>query len=157
MTTRPSIKSEATRYDEQSLLHPPSKNSFIESQKLESLSVSNSDVRGGSSRPLTEQERVEKAGRALAAREGDIRKLVLCYVARTEEWWIVLYADLGHIVDVRKYVWNPESEKLERFLVIDRIPHSRLNDEETPPVKGGTCTSLAVPTRQPGADNRKSP
>jgi hypothetical protein len=104
----------------------------------------------------SEQGRVERAARELAADQHNLLKVSICFVPRFQEWWVVLYEDLGHSVEVKKYTWNFETEKLERFLVLERVPHSKLNEEDSVPVKGGTCQAITVDRAGSRSLERKS-
>lgn len=56
-------------------------------------------------------------------------KYTICYDEENDEWWLTVYEDIGHALDVKQYFWTPQQEKLEPFLVLNRIPKGRLTAE----------------------------
>lgn len=58
-----------------------------------------------------------------------IKKGKICYSVKTDEWWVVLYEDIGSLYDVKQYTWNRDQEKLEQFLVLKKIGKNRLQED----------------------------
>jgi len=96
-------------------------------------------------RPEDEAARVKTAARELAGNVGQIARMKVCYSKKDKEWWAVLYEDLGSSVDVRQFIWSPEGEKFEPFLVMKRIPKGKLDAEAKKDEIDKTCTGLDPP------------
>ncbi len=64
---------------------------------------------------------------------------------KTDEWWIVLYDDMGAVYDVKQFTWNRDQEKLEPFLVLKKIGKNRLEEELTVREADRACEPLGIP------------
>lgn len=79
---------------------------------------------------LSEQEeKVKKAAIETLKGLSSPIKYTICYDEENDEWWLTVYDDIGHALDVKQYFWTPAQEKLEPFLVLNRIPKGRLAAE----------------------------
>ena len=78
---------------------------------------------------FSEEEKVKKT--ALETLKGLTApiKYTICYDEENDEWWLTVYDDIGHALDVKQYFWTSSQEKWEPFLVLNRIPKGRLNAE----------------------------
>lgn len=93
--------------------------------------------------PLPERVRLE--GLALAKGLGHIVRMKMCHVTADDEWWIILYQEGGSMIDLKQFVWNRTSEKLEPFLVIRQIPRAHLDAEVNKKDPERTCRPIEVP------------
>ncbi|MGC8908873.1 MAG: hypothetical protein ACP5M0_15740 [Desulfomonilaceae bacterium] len=91
-------------------------------------------------RSLPERERVRLAALDEAKELGSVIRLKICYVKEDDEWWAILYRDEGPIIDLKQFVWNRKTEKLEPFLVIRQIKKEELDSELRKKEPGKTCT-----------------
>jgi hypothetical protein len=92
---------------------------------------------------LNRQLRV--AANELAAKLGPIKAMKLCYVEKDNEWWVVLFRDIGPVIDVRRFFWNWEEQRFKPFLVVKRIPKNRLRKEVNRKEPGKKCVNLKPP------------
>jgi hypothetical protein len=98
-----------------------------------------------SSSPEEEGVRVRKAAIELAKTLGEIEKMKICYSSKDKEWWGIFYQTIVSGVDVRQFIWNPEKERFEPFLVMRRIPKSKLDSEARRNETDKTCTQVPLP------------
>lgn len=89
---------------------------------------------------------LKNAAHELAKKHRPVRKMQLCHVAKDDEWWLFLYKDIGPVIDVRHFIWNWEKEKFAPFLVVKRIPKSKLSSHLNKKVPGRKCKILAPPS-----------
>ena len=73
------------------------------------------------------------------------RKVKVCYVVDDDEWWVTIYDDLGSSIDLKQYVWDREKEALEPFLVLKRIPRSRMEAHAGEKRPGQACEVIDIP------------
>jgi hypothetical protein len=78
---------------------------------------------------LSDEDKVKKAALEVIKELGSPIKYIICYDQEKDEWSLTVYDDIGNVLDVKQYFWNIEKEKLEPFLVLNRIPKSRLGLE----------------------------
>lgn len=76
-----------------------------------------------------EDQKVRVAALREARAIPTVRKVKICYRTEMSEWWVNLYDDVGSEIDIKTFIWNPDEEKLERYLVLNTIPKSRLRIE----------------------------
>lgn len=76
-----------------------------------------------------EEDKIKKAAVEILKGLNSPIKYTICYDQENEEWWLTVYDDIGHALDVKQYFWTPAQEKLEPFLVLKKIPKSRLNND----------------------------
>ncbi len=76
----------------------------------------------------SEDEYVREVARKLADEHSAIKKIKICFDAKEEEWWIVLYQDAGSFYDLKQFVWNIYLDKPEPFLVVERVSRRGLKD-----------------------------
>jgi hypothetical protein len=96
------------------------------------------------SKPQDEDQQVRTAALELSRALGPIQKIKICYVSKDDEWWASFYQDIGPVIDLKQFIWNRESEKFEPFLVLKRIPKSRLAAELKREDRGQTCTIIPL-------------
>ena len=96
------------------------------------------------SKPQDEDQQVRTAALALSRTMGPIQKIKLCYVTKDDEWWATFYQDIGSVIDLKQFIWNRDSEKFEPFLVLKRIPKSKLAAELKREERGQSCTIIPL-------------
>jgi hypothetical protein len=89
-----------------------------------------------------EDQRIRFAAQQLARQSAGVKKGKVCYSVKDDEWWVVLYQDGADAYEVKQFVWNREQERLEPFLVMNRIAKSRLEDHLNGSEQGRTCEAL---------------
>lgn len=102
-------------------------------------------VEGQTSKSLTPEERIEQESLRLAKEHGPLDSAQLCYIKKDQEWWLVLYKDIGSAIDIKRWYWNWEKEEFAPFLVLDRIPRSKMEEQLTKKERGRTCRTLPLP------------
>ena len=99
---------------------------------------------GGSS-PNWEDQKVRIAALEMARSIPSTSKVKICYDAKHDEWWVTLYDRQGAMFDLKQFVWERESEKLEPFLVQQRISQTKLEDHVKREEKGRACEAFDPP------------
>jgi hypothetical protein len=61
----------------------------------------------------------------------------------------MLLDHIGAMMDLKQYVWDPDSETLTPFLVLKRIAKSRLDNYLTLTEQDKTCPVLDPPPKPP--------
>ncbi|MFH1115712.1 MAG: hypothetical protein V1792_17520 [Pseudomonadota bacterium] len=89
--------------------------------------------------------RLRQAARELALELGEIKAMRLCYMEKANEWWVILYRDIGPVIDVRNFIWNWEEQMFRPYLVVKRIPKNELHARVRKPEWGKKCEILPVP------------
>jgi hypothetical protein len=110
-------------------------------------------ARGGQSEPAEqewEDQKVRDAAVVMAKASPEVKKIKICYVVKQHEWWVILYEQGQGFFELKQYIWNKESEKLEPFLVLKRIPAARLQQHLTEEEPGKACEILEPPSPSPG-------
>lgn len=105
-------------------------------------------------KPEDMASQVKAAALDLSKSLGNIKKAKVCYATKDKEWWAVFYQDIESAIDVRQFFWNPDTEKLEPFLVLKRIPRDKLDPELKKDEPGKSCTVLTLPTVNQGSRNK---
>lgn len=78
-----------------------------------------------------------------------VKKIKICYEVESDEWWVILYQDIGTAIDLKQFVWNRENQVLEPFLVLKQIPRTQLQEHLSKKEKGRACeTRDAPPSRR---------
>ncbi len=93
-----------------------------------------------------EDQRVRVAAMEIAGETRGVQKIRICYDLNEDEWWIILYCDHGRRIQLRQYVWNRDSEILEKFLVAKSIPKHRLAADLKVAEEGKACEVIDPPT-----------
>lgn len=75
-----------------------------------------------------EDQKIKAVAQGMAAKNPAVKAGKICYSAKTDEWWIVLYEDAGAVYDLKQFVWNRTQEKTEPFLVVKQVPKARLDE-----------------------------
>ncbi len=96
-----------------------------------------------------EDQKVKNAAFEMARSIPSVTKIQVCYALEDDEWWVILYDDLGSAIDVKQFVWNREQELLEPFLVINRIPRGSLDLHLTRRTPDRACQILDRPLSRP--------
>ncbi len=95
-----------------------------------------------------EDEKVKRAAVSMAKSFPRARKVKVCYAVDDDEWWVTIYDDLGSSIDLKQYVWDREKEALEPFLVLKRIPRSRMEKHAGEKRPGQACEVIDIPARR---------
>lgn len=74
-----------------------------------------------------------------------VLKIKVSYAVDSDEWWVILYDDRGPLIDLKQYVWNRETQKLEPFLVLRQIAKSQLERHLTEKLPGRVSHILDYP------------
>jgi hypothetical protein len=96
---------------------------------------------------VQEIDRVRDAAREIVKNLDTISKVKICHLKTEDEWWVTLYDDIGSLIDLKQYVWDRESESLTPFLVLKRIPKSRLESHLTAKDSDRVCEVFDPPPR----------
>ncbi|MGO9569875.1 MAG: hypothetical protein ACLP5H_20280 [Desulfomonilaceae bacterium] len=105
---------------------------------------------GGQSGPPKqewEDQKVRDAAVEMAKASPEVKKIKICYAVKEHEWWVIFYERGEGIFELKQYIWNKESEKLEPFLVLKRIPAARLQQHLTEEEPGRACEIMEPPSR----------
>lgn len=95
---------------------------------------------------------LREAADKLAVDLGQIKAMKLCYVNRDNEWWVILYRDIGPVIDVMNYIWNWEEQKFKRYLIVKRIPKNELREAVIGRERGRNCEILKHPGGKPESE-----
>lgn len=95
--------------------------------------------------PPTEEEVVKEAAVKMGQSLEPVLSIKICYLSPKDEWWASIYHDLGHLIDVKQFIWNREQEKLEPFTVLTQIPRNKLKVHLTNNKPGSRCEILSPP------------
>jgi hypothetical protein len=98
---------------------------------------------------ITDFDRVKEAALDMAKNMATIKKIKICHVKSADEWWVTLFDDIGPMIDLKQYVWDPDSETLTPFLVLKKIAKSRLDHYLTLKEQDKTCQTMDPPPRPP--------
>jgi len=109
------------------------------------------------SKPQDEDQQVRTAALELSRSIGPVQKIKLCYVTKDEEWWATFYEDIGPVIDVKQFIWNRDSERFEPFLVLKRIPKSKLTAELKREERDRTCTVIPLTEFRAGSQPPRPP
>ncbi|MFH0824507.1 MAG: gamma-glutamylcyclotransferase [Pseudomonadota bacterium] len=85
------------------------------------------------------ESRVREIARDLAKKHPAAKKLRMCYDKAQNEWWFKLYEDGGAFYDMKQYVWNVVHDRLEPFLVEERLAKEKVALETTAPEPNLEC------------------
>jgi len=86
----------------------------------------------------------------MAKASPEVKKIKICYAVKQHEWWVILYERGQGFFELKQYIWNKESEKLDPFLVVKRIPEARLQQHLTEEEPGKACEILEPPSTGSG-------
>lgn len=96
-------------------------------------------------KPEEEAARVRTAALDLAKSLGQVERMKVCYSNKDKEWWAIFYQDIESGIDVKQFFWNSDGEKFEPFLVMKRIPKTKLEAEAKKDEPEKTCTVVTPP------------
>jgi hypothetical protein len=88
-------------------------------------------------------DQVRDAAIKLAKSMKSIQGMKICHAREEDEWWVTIFDDLGGVLDIKQYTWNPESESFTPFLVMKRIPRSKLDAHLSTEDPGRSCRVIA--------------
>ncbi len=92
-------------------------------------------------KPLSDEDKVKRAALEIIKETESPKKYMICHDEIKDEWSLVVFDDIGNVLDVKQYFWNMETQKMERFLVLNRIPKSHLKDELSKKSLGKNCST----------------
>jgi hypothetical protein len=109
---------------------------------------------GGPNRPAkqewADQKKVRDAAVEIARVFPAVKKIKVCYQVNKDEWWVILYEQGEGIFELKQFIWNKESEKLEQHLVYKTIPVTRLQQHLSEQEPGKACEIMEPPSANPG-------
>lgn len=127
----------------------PKDRKILEDKKQDRMKQAQPEPKSGEKtekkKPEDEADQVKAAALEKAKDLGNIKKAKVCYASKDKEWWVVFYQDTDSAIDVRQFFWHPETERLEPFLVLKRIPRDKMESDFKKDEPGKTCSNLAVP------------
>ncbi len=91
-------------------------------------------------KPLSDEDKVKRAALEVIKGLSSPKKYMICHDEIKDEWSLTVFDDIGNVLDVKQYYWNMETEKMESFLVLNRIPKSHLKDELSKKGLGKNCS-----------------
>jgi hypothetical protein len=97
-----------------------------------------------------EDQKVRDAAIQVAKATPGVTDVKICYAVKKGEWWVTLYQPGQGLYELKQYIWNHDSEKLEPFLVYKTIPTGRLQQHLTEEEPGRACEVMKVPSAGPG-------
>lgn len=95
--------------------------------------------RGDKSGREWEDQKVRSASYELAKSYSGVKKIKVCYSVKDDEWWVTLYDFTGSFIDLKQFTWNRDLDKLESFLVVNKIPLSRMQSHLSEDQPGKAC------------------
>ena len=90
----------------------------------------------------TELEIVRDIAIGLAKKHAPVDQMRLCYAKKTREWWITLFRNEGHVLELKQYIWNKLEDKLDPFCVEKRIAKDALADYLSEQPRGRECSAF---------------
>lgn len=103
----------------------------------------------GASKGEREDQQVKKAALEMAKAFASVVKIRICHAVDGDQWWVTLYDDTGTAIDLKQYTWNRQSEKLDPYLVLKRIPRSQLYADIARKKQGTACEVIDPPRPTP--------
>ena len=91
-------------------------------------------------KPLSDEDKVKRAALEVIKELSSPKKYMICHDEIKDEWSLTVFDDIGNVLDVKRSFWNMETEKMEPFLVLNRIPKSHLKDELSKKGLGKNCS-----------------
>jgi hypothetical protein len=131
-------------------------NPFLEKPKPKGeppKSVAPTQPPRGQDRPAKqewEDQKVRDAAVEMAKATPGVKQIKICYAVKKGEWWVILYQPGQGMYELKQYIWNKDSEKLEPFLVYKTIPADRLQQHLTEEEPGRACEVMELPSAGPG-------
>lgn len=101
-----------------------------------------------------DDQKVKDAALRLAKRFPATQKIKICYATKDDEWWVIFYEDAGSYYELRQFVWDRDTDKLQPFLVLKRIDRHELNEHVAAAEPDRACESMDPPPRAAGEENR---
>jgi hypothetical protein len=106
--------------------------------------------RTGTVKKEWEDQKVRNAAVEMAKASPLVEQIKICYSVREHEWWVVLYERGDGFIELKQYIFNYDSEQLEPFLVVKRIPPARLQQHLYEEEPGKACEIIEPPSKGPG-------
>jgi hypothetical protein len=103
----------------------------------------------GQNRPAKkkwEDQKVRDAAVEMGKATPGVKQIKICYAVKEGEWWVILYQPGQGLYELKQYIWNKDSEKLEPFLVYKTIPTDRLRQHLTEEEPGKACEVMELPS-----------
>lgn len=97
---------------------------------------------------IPEIVKVKNAALEMGKNMSSVENIKVCLNKTTNEYWVTFYDDIGPLIDIKQYVWEAESETLTPFLVLKRIPKSRLDTHLTVTETDRECEVIDNPGRK---------
>ena len=105
-----------------------------------------------------EDQKVREAAIEMAKASPLVRQIKICYAVKAHEWWVILYEQGDGFIELKQFIYNKESEKLDPFLVVKRIPTTRLQQHLSEEEPGKACEIVEPPSHTPaGKAVRRGP
>ncbi len=98
-----------------------------------------------SAQPLETQAKVRAAALKVAKDLESAVKMKICRFVKEDEWWVMIYDDVGPVIDIKQFVWDSEMEQLEPYLVVKKIAKTRLDAHLKTREAGKECTIVSPP------------
>ncbi len=95
-----------------------------------------------------EDEKVKSLALDLAKGSSAGSKMKICYAIKRDEWWVILYENIGSAFEVKQYSWNREQNKLEPFLVYKTLPHDKIQEQLNSPEPDRACEVVETPPKE---------
>jgi hypothetical protein len=131
-------------------------NPFVEQPKLKDEQPKPNELSQVPVRPNApakqewEDQKVRDAAVEMAKATPEVKKIKICYAVKEGEWWVTLYQAVPGLIELKPYIWNKDSERLEPHLVYRTIPISRLQQHLTEAEPGKACEVMEPPSTGPG-------
>lgn len=109
-----------------------------------------SPTQKGPAKEEWEDQKVRDAAVEMAKASPEVKKIKICYAVKEHEWWVILYERGEGFFELKQFIWNKESERLEPYLVLKRIPAARLQQHLTEEDPGKACEVMELPSTAPG-------
>jgi hypothetical protein len=94
-----------------------------------------------------EDEKVTSAVLNMAAGIPTVVKVKICYSQPLDEWSAILYDDIGSRFDLKQFHWNRDTDQLDPFLAVERIPKRALAEHISKREPGTACQVYEPPFR----------
>ena len=81
-----------------------------------------------SKKVLWEDQKVKRAATDILRKYPSVKKVKICYAVKDDEWWVILYDDVGTHYELRQFIWDRDQGRLRPFLVLKRIAKNQLQE-----------------------------
>ncbi len=114
----------------------------------QSIETASTEAEPKSSSKAWEDEKVKSLALDLAKGSSTGSKMKICYAIKRDEWWVILYENMGSAFEVKQYSWNREQNKLEPFLVYKTLPHDKIQEQLNSPEPDRACEVVETPPKE---------